>query len=342
MPESILVFGTGAIGTTVGAWLTQSGADVCLLSRGATAEVLADKGIRLYRGEQPDRRDQVRVRVETDLARVGAPDIVLVTVKNYALEAASKQIREALGDGPIVVGLQNGIDNQRILPDRFSKVVYGIVNYNAWLDEPGIAGYQRKGPIVIAVPASENPAARDRVAEALAPALNTIVTDRFDDAVYSKLVINLSNSLATLIGHGVREISDPDAFQRLLTNLTYEGTRIVRAAGYREFHVKGQPSWMLITIGAKVPRMLTRATFRRTVKTMVMTSMGQDVLQRGRNVTELESLNGVLIRLADQHGIAAPYNRTVHELCRQRFAASPFEPMDVRDVLAAVERRLAR
>ncbi len=70
--------------------------------------------------------------------------------------------------------------------------------------------------------------------------------------------------------------------------------------------------------------------------------MGQDVIQRGRSETELESLNGVIIRLADQHGIAAPYNRTVYELCRQRFAASPFEPMDVRDVLAAVERRPAR
>ena len=147
---SILVFGTGSIGTTLGAWLAEVRDDVVLFSRGQAAEVLAGRGAEVYRRDAPEPPRRVSVRVETDLAAVGAPEVVFLTVKNYQLVEAADAIHEALGDGPIVVGLQNGAENQEVLPARFSRVVFAIASYNAWLDGPGVAGYQKKGPIVIA------------------------------------------------------------------------------------------------------------------------------------------------------------------------------------------------
>ena len=80
--------------------------------------------------------------------------------------------------------------------------------------------------------------------------------------------------------------------------------------------------------------------FQRNVKKMVLSSMAQDVLSQGRGHTELDTINGYLLGLADEHGLAVPYNRTVYDLCRQRFARQPFEPMSVHEVWAEVRRRM--
>ena len=115
--------------------------------------------------------------------------------------------------------------------------------------------------------------------------------------------------------------------------------RIVRAAGHREHPVPGQPTWALIRLAVTLPPRVTRGQFRRNLKKMVITSMGQDVLQRGRTDSELESLNGHVLRMADRLGIDAPYNRTVYELCRERFGPG-FQPMTEREVLDAVRARV--
>jgi len=73
---------------------------------------------------------------------------------------------------------------------------------------------------------------------------------------------------------------------------------------------------------------------------MVVSSMAQDIIQRGGSDSELESINGYTLELADAHGVDAPYNRTVYELCREKFARPEFQPMDVEEVWKEVSKRL--
>jgi ketopantoate reductase len=58
-------------------------------------------------------------------------------------------VRDELGDRPIIVSLANGIENQRILPKLFSKVIYDGVVHNARRDAPVVVGFQDKGPLLI-------------------------------------------------------------------------------------------------------------------------------------------------------------------------------------------------
>jgi ketopantoate reductase len=177
------------------------------------------------------------------------------------------------------------------------------------------------------------------LAALLSKGVETIHTEKFLDAAYSKMVVNLTNSLTTLIAHRFRPLSDPKIFQRLLTNLTYEGTQILKAAGHKEVRIGGMPPWRLMWAAAKLPQFLTRRTFEKNVKKMVVSSMAQDILQRGGKDSELDTLNGEFLRLADRHGVRAPYNRAVYRLCTERFArAGGFEPMDVTEVYREVER----
>src|SRR5262249_34106071 len=209
----------------------------------------------------------------------------IVAVKTYSLKKVCGLLRDRLGDAPIVLALQNGVDNQTILPRFFSKVIYGIVAYNAWNDAPGVVGYQKRGPLRLGTPRPELADATREVASLLGGSVESVVTARFQDAAHSKMVINLTNSLQALIGHPLRPIGDRALFQKVLTNVTWEGVQIVKAAGFVECRLGGMPPWWLMRAAAALPPFLTRGAFGRNVKKMVMSSMAQDVLPRARPAT---------------------------------------------------------
>ena len=93
-------------------------------------------------------------------------------------------------------------------------------------------------------------------------------------------------------------------------------------------------------MGAKLPQFITRGIFNKNAKKMVISSMAQDIIQRGGHDSELETINGHFIKLADQNNIQAPYIKTIYELCKREFARDTFKPMDVKEVWAAVSRAL--
>ena len=330
----ILVVGAGAIGCTLGGWLEQTypGA-VTLLARGSAAEAIRANGLTCYLQDHPDKRERVKPRVVTSLAGEALPDLTVITVKNYQLQGAAEQVAAAFGRGVPVIGLQNGLENQQILPRFFDTVIYGVAHYNAWLDTPGVAGALRKGPLVLAARPPQA-AALEKAAEWLHRALPLYTTDRVDDAVVSKLVLNLTNSLMTLIDFPARQPSDRKLLQKLVTTFMAEGVAIARAAGYHEFKVPPSPTWPMIRAGAALPRFLTKRMFERNMAKLRLNSMAQDI-RKGVDDTELDSLNGPLLAMADKHGLPVPVNRAVYRLCKERFAEKPFVPMGVKEVWAA-------
>jgi 2-dehydropantoate 2-reductase len=339
-PE-VVVFGAGPIGGSVGGWIAEKHENIFFLDQGAVAEGMCTRGITLYEaGRRRETERNVRVKVISDIAERPDADIILVAVKNYSLDAVARTIREKVGDRAVIVGLQNGVENQTILPRHFSRVVYGVIGYNAWMDEPGVIGYQKRGPVVLGTPDNSLRPEAEAVARLFNQGLPAPVTDHLGDVVHSKLILNLANSVTTLVGHGVRPVSSVALLQRVLSNTLHEGVRIVRAAGYREHRIAGMPSWRLLRAGAVLPGPLTRPLFRRNLRKMVISSMAQDVIQRGSSQTELDTINGYFLELAGKHGVAAPYNRAVYKLCRREFARPGFQPLDVREVWEAVRAEM--
>ncbi len=336
----IVFFGAGAIGQSVGGWIAPHHGNVYFLDRGEVAKIMKEKGISLFEQNKQDQKTSVRVKVIDDIGEAADADVIVIGVKNFSLDAVAKAVREKAGDRPVIIAMQNGVENQAILPKYFSKVIYCVIGYNAWFDQPGVVGYQKKGPLVFGTKDNELMEEMREIAGIFNRGVETVVVDHLQDAAHSKVIINLTNSLTTLIGHGFRPVSDEKLFQKLLTNLLYEGTRIATAAGYHECKIGGMPPWLLMKLGATLPQFLTRPMFRKNARKMVMSSMAQDIIQRGGHDSELETINGYMVGLAEKHNIDAPYNRAIYELCRREFAKKKFEPMDIRDVWAAVSGRL--
>jgi len=334
-------FGTGPIGASVGGWVAPFHKETYFLDQGKILDALKTGGIRLYQGDKKEKTmTTVPVKVMEDLSELKTMDVIVICVKNYSLEAVAQLIKANAKDDVIIVSMANGTDNQTILPKYFSKVIYCIVGYNAWMDHPVTVGYQKKGPLVLGTPDNTLRTEMNTLAEIFNQGVETVVTDHLQDAVHSKIVVNLTNSLTTLVGQGFKEISDLDAFQRLLTNTLYEGIRVVKAAGYKECKLGGMPSWTTIKASALLPRFLTRPLFKKNVAKMVMSSMSQDIIQRGGTSSEIDSLTGYILKLARQNRVNAPYNETIYELGKERFSKPGFVTMDVKELWAEVQKKL--
>jgi 2-dehydropantoate 2-reductase len=336
---NIVIFGVGAIGGSVGGWIAARYEPVYFLARGETAEALRSNGLTLYQGGDKN-QEPFAVKVIQDLDEVPEVDVIVLAVKNYSLNSAAKAIKDKVGDKPVILAMQNGVENQKILPRYFSKVIYCIVAYNAWRDGPAKIGYQKKGPLILGTIEDQLQSEMNEVARIFNKSVETTITPHLQDAAISKMIINLSNSLTTLVGHPYQEISSMSIFQKLLANLTYEGIQIAKAAGYQECKLGDLPSWSLLTAAAKLPQFLTRRAFDKNVEKLVISSMAQDILQRKGTDSELESLNGYFIKLANEHHLKVSYNQTIYDLCKEKFAKPGFAPMDVKEVWEKVKAKV--
>ena len=158
--------------------------------------------------------------------------------------------------------------------------------------------------------------------------------------MHTKIVINLTNALDALVGRGARPLSNLAAYQQLLSQTLWEGVRVIRAAGYREHRIAGIPPFALAASARGASRLADAPDVQAQVRAMRMSSMTQDVVLRGAQDTELESITGYIVGLAAEHRVPVPYNRAIYRLGKQRFHPG-FEPLNCEDVLAAVEREAA-
>jgi 2-dehydropantoate 2-reductase len=334
----ILFIGAGAIGGSVAAWVAENYPATFVMGHGATLAALRQNGLTTYRFDAPEAtRRTVHPIIVDRPGAVADAAIVVLAVKNYSLEAVARQVKDELGDRPIIVSVANGIDNQRILPKLFSKVVYGIASYNARPEAPGVIGYQHKLPLLIGTLEPALGAEVRLVQSVLGRGCSTEIVERMQDVIHTKIVVNLTNALDALVGRGARPLSNPEIFQRLLTQTLWEGVRTIRAAGHREYRVPGMPSFLFLHLAAALPDWLTRPLFRRRLRAMRMSSMTQDVMLHGAEATELESITGYIVDLATRHGVPIRYNRAILKLGQEKFRPG-FAPVTCEEVLAAVDR----
>ncbi|NCA92452.1 ketopantoate reductase family protein [bacterium] len=336
----IIIGAGGAIGSCIAGWLSEVSSEIYLLDKPSVADILKSKGITHYK--ENEEKKSVNVKVIDKISDVKNPDLIAIVVKNYSLDGVAQMIKKEVSGDPVILSLQNGVENQKILPKYFKKVVYGIIEFNAWLDEVGVVGYQNRGPFVIGTPDNSLQEEMTAISLLFNQSVETIVTDRINDAAYCKMVINLTNSYTTLVGMQYREITNLHAFKQVLTNSMYEGQKILKKMGVKEFKAHNMPSWLSMVAGAKLPNFITDGIFKKNIKKMVLSSMAQDVIQRKTGASELDSLIGEFIALAAKYKVNIPYNETVYELCKVRFNMDPFVPMTEDEVLSEVKKRLKK
>ena len=133
----VTIIGAGAVGGYYGARLAQAGHDVSVVARGANLEAIAAHGIRIRSGGG---EFVVNVRAESDPARIGPVDLVVLAVKTYSNVQAIPLVAPLVGPGTAVLSLQNGVDSADELAAVVGRrpVLAGATYIGVTLAEPGV------------------------------------------------------------------------------------------------------------------------------------------------------------------------------------------------------------
>jgi 2-dehydropantoate 2-reductase len=300
----VAVMGAGAVGSYFGGMLARAGVEVMLIGRPAHVEAIRREGLLL---DTTTFHERVRVNASTDPAAVANADVVLFCVKMTDTEIASRSLAPHLAPGAITLSLQNGVDNvDRLRAASGIDAIPAVVYIAVALPEPGHVKHSARGELVIGElkrerSATETPSERcQRVAELFKGAgVPCRISDDIEADLWSKFVVNCAgNAVAaiaqTTYGAAAREPHTREVMARLIE----ETVAVARASGVR------LPETDFVQTGLKFLESMVNAT----------SSTAMDIA-RGKP-TEIDSLNGLVVRRGAELGIATPVSFTVHALVK--------------------------
>ncbi|MBZ9850497.1 2-dehydropantoate 2-reductase [Mesorhizobium sp. CA14] len=316
--RTIAIAGAGSIGCYVGGCLALAGRKVVFLGRGRVVEAMRESGLRVSDLDGRDRRVEEQAISATDDPAIALPDadVILVTVKSGATTEMAGLIAAHGRPDAVAVSLQNGVNNtdrlRAALPGR--RVLTGMVMFNV------VQSPDSELPFHVHR-ASQGEVMIDTGVDGLVDLLDVdglAVEARADmKAVqWGKLLMNLNNALVALSDLPLaRQLADCN-WRAILAAEIDEALAVMRAAGITPARLTGLPP-ALLPKTLRLPDWLFGLLARRmlAIDPQARSSMWDD-LKRGRP-TEIDELQGAVIRLARQTGIPTPVNERVTALVRQ-------------------------
>ncbi len=321
------VLGAGAIGCYVGARISQvPGVEVRFLGRPRLqAEIAEAGGIRAISLEGREIHLPAPC-YGTDPAALRGCDLILVCVKGRHTEAAGAELQSVFSSAlscPLVVSLQNGVRNAEVLRAQLpsARVLPGVVGFNVVGQGGGVFRHATQGAIQI-----EGAPESGRLLEVFLTA--GLAAEAHADMLsrqWTKLVVNLNNAISALSNASIRDMILDGAYRRLVRQVVAEGIAVLGSAGVPTSSFQGIPLGLfpsLLALPTPLVRLVAGAQLRLDPE--ARSSMWQDLDQRRE--TEVEFLNGEIVRIADEHGLPAPLNRRLVELVHEAERAGQGSP----------------
>lgn len=286
----VCIVGAGGVGGLLAAVLRRAGADVSLLVTERHVVPIRQKGLTLI---GPDGQFNVQVQVETEPRAIGACDVVVVTVKMWAVEALAPTLRPLLAKDTAVIPLQNGIDAPEVLASAlgWEYAVYGSASMNAAIEEPGVI--RQRNPNYSITVAERHGRDSSRLAHVKAVfGVAGIAVEIGDDGpalLWDKFIGLVSNSsLCALLRSPMGVVQKDEDCWALYSAVFNEVVATGRASG----------------ISLPEEKAAARLARARTGPPMVMPSMAVDLVAGNR--LELPWLCGRVRALGKEHGVPTP------------------------------------
>jgi 2-dehydropantoate 2-reductase len=297
----IAVVGAGGVGSVFGGRLAAAGHVVWLVHRRReVVDALRRDGLHLE--ALNGTRERIPLEATESTAEIGEVDLVLILTKSTDTRAAAEASRCLLGESTAAVTLQNGLGNLEIMAEVLGRerVLLGMTYAGAALVGPGHVRHTAVGQSFLGEPDGRYSRRAEDLARTLSEAgMPTEATDRLWEMVWGKLVINAAmNATCALTGaSGEAALRSEAAYT--LVGLVAEETAAVADA-----------------LGIALPYPDAAARVRQHCQDVGPSkpSMLQD-MERGRP-TEIEAINGAIVREGARLGIPTPYNQALRLLVK--------------------------
>ncbi|SPB13290.1 2-dehydropantoate 2-reductase [Caballeronia novacaledonica] len=288
----VAVMGAGAVGCYYGGMLARAGHEVVLIARQQHVEAIERDGLRLDTQHFDER---VRVAASTDAIAVKGAQLVLFCVKSTDTDSAAKALAPYLEQDALLMSLQNGVENAERLRGLLPQEAAAAVVYVATgMAGPGHVKHNGRGELVIEPSTKSEEVARAFV-EAGVP---TEISNNVRGALWAKLVLNCAyNALSAITQLPYGKLVQGEGVTRSMRDVVDECLAVAKADN--------------VTLPGDVD-----AAVRGIAETMQnqYSSTAQD-LARGKR-SEIDHLNGLIVRRGEALGIATPANRLLHALVK--------------------------
>lgn len=291
------MLGAGAVGCYFGGMLARAGADVTLIGRPHHVEAITRDGLFL---DTQHFQQQVTIAASSELSAAHDAGIVLFCVKTFDTEGAAKSLGPHLSPGAVVVSLQNGVDNvERMRSAAHLDAVPAVVYVACAMTAPGRVTHSGRGDLIIGDLFGSGRDLESLAAVFTSAGVPCRVSDNIAGDLWTKMIINCAYNAISALGRAqyARLVSNPWT-RELMKQVTEEAVAIARAAGVR------LPEADMVQVVWKLADTMSQAT----------SSTAQDIARGNR--TEIDSLNGYLVRRGAQLGVATPVNQTLHALVK--------------------------
>src|SRR5438874_1006751 len=248
----ICIYGAGAIGGLMAAWLARSGHDVSVVARGAQLEAIRGSGLRVRSNGAVE---SYPIKAESDPRQLGPQDYVLVTVKAQSLTDVAETIGPMLGTETSVMTAMNGVpwwffDRLRFgngkerlesldpggklahaMPTE--RLVGCVIHLAASTPEPGLISHNMGKKLVVGEPGGRNTDRTKRIADALKDAdFEVIVTGEIEKEFWVKLLGNVSfNPVSALTVSTADRLIQDRGVKDFMVSIMREVLAIGRAVG---------------------------------------------------------------------------------------------------------------
>ena len=297
-PLKIAVMGAGAVGCYYGGMLARAGHNVVLIARPPHVEAIAAHGLRF----ETDVFDEaVRVRVSAEPAAIAGAQLVLFCVKSPDTETAAALMRPYLAADTLVLSLQNGVDNterlRQVLPG--TAVAAAVVYVAVGMVGPGHLRHFGRGDLVIEAPPVQSALSGEVLAQVLAAAdVPTQVSADVPGALWAKLILNcVYNGASAITQMPYGQLVQGQGVKALMRDVTNECLAVAAAQGVT---VTGDAHAAVEQLAVSMAGQLS--------------STARD-LARGKP-SEIDYLNGLVVRQGEALGIAVPVNRVLWALVK--------------------------
>jgi 2-dehydropantoate 2-reductase len=307
----VAVIGAGAVGGLLAALLDRAGHEVAVTARGEHLGAIRAEGITLNGG------------YGSHVARVAAaetlgerPELAILATKGQDAEAALRANAGVLDGVPLLV-VQNGLGGIRVARDVLpgSPIVGGLALFATSYLSPGHITVTAALPIVLGGAPGTDPSVVERFAEVLRDVMPVETVENLEGAQWTKLLINHVNALPAITGLSVQQTVADARLLRVLAASLRETVRIANRLGIRFAGLQGIPGWALpwlgrgpLALAARLPRMLAKRMGAVPNPGSTLQS-----IRRGQR-TEIDYLNGAVVRVAREHGFDAPINAALVRL----------------------------
>ena len=288
----IAVMGAGAVGCYYGGMLARAGREVVLIGRPQHVEAIRRDGLLM---DTQTFREHVAIGTSLDASGVRGAQLVLCCVKSTDTAHAAAEMAPHLAPEAIVLSLQNGYDNAARLHALLGREVHPAVVYVATeMAGPGHLKHHGRGELVI------GPFKRSAEVVALfaAAGVPVQVSDKVAGALWAKLIINCAyNALSAITQLPYGRIVQGEGVAAMMEDIVAECLAVAQADGIA------------------VPGDIRAAVAGIAVSMATQVSSTAHDVARGKP-SEIDHINGYVVRRGAALGIATPVNRALHALVK--------------------------